>query len=66
MAEFLVCLKQHTKDRRLMVERGFDENGKYWNPEGSYHTTADEDFNKPHPCFLGGRQPRCESLIPHP
>ena len=51
MAEFLVCLKQHTKDRKLMDAEGYDENGKYCDP---------------HPCFLGGRQPHCELLIPAP
>ena len=57
-----------------MDEDGWDENEKdeygnpqYCNPAGKKDgIDIPAEFHKPHPCFLGGRQPRCEPRIPHP
>ena len=57
---FVECLKQHTKDRRLMDEHGC-HNGQEWGcdpyeveEKAGYGITL---YSEPHPLFLGGRSP---------
>ena len=58
--DFLECLRQHTKDRRLQHKRG-THNGEVYGctPEqiSECEEYGEKAYAEPHPQYLGGRSP---------
>jgi hypothetical protein len=57
---FILCLKQHSKDQGLESPAGWS-NGQWHDPKASENACKYEGVQKKeHPQYLGGRYARCE------